>query len=206
MSRSIGSSGSTGFGCSLEELLGLLSVVETLELLEVPVLDPLVELVVLDILDVFVVLEFSLDELSGTVTSVLLEKLLSELETLEFCTELLTALELCGEEDVSLTLTLITVAPEVSDVLLQPVTFAHIIKSDSAAAKNLDFLFIIDHSIKIVFQLISDDCARVCRAMTDLRIVAVKAVVVYFGSLGRGLLFREHRVTKPHDLARNTER
>lgn len=107
-------------------------------------------------LDVLELLELTLSEellellISGELLSVterlgLLETLdepLSELETPELCTELLAVLELCVEEDVSLASTLITVAPDVSDVALQPVRFAHITKSDSAAAKNLDFLFI----------------------------------------------------------------
>ena len=151
----------------------------------------------------------SVELLSVSETLELLEtlELSTELETPELCTELLvvkelTALELCVEEDVKLASTLITVAPEVSDAVLHPVRAAHII-SDSAAAKNLDLPFIEHHSI--LFQLVLNDRARVCRAMTDLGIVAVKAVVVDNGGFGCGLFLRVHRVADTHDLSRNSE-
>lgn len=110
---------------------------------------------VLDVLELLMVVELLsgvgtigsevlLDELTVTGASELLE-VRSELCTELLVEELLTVLELCGEEDTVLVLTLITVLalPEVSDVFLQPVKLAHIIISDSAAAKNLDFLFIV---------------------------------------------------------------
>ena len=168
MRRSIGSSGSTGSGGagSLNELLELLeltlsvvedievsdelSCVETLELL----LDELPELTISDVETAELLLTGEL--LSGAaLEELLLELLPSELEALELCSKLLTAEELavpelCGAEDpLSLKSTLITVAPDVSVVVLQPVRFAHITKSDNAAAKNLDFLFIAHHSITV---------------------------------------------------------
>ena len=147
MSFSIGSSGiigSSGCGCSLEELLSgtelvlsglsldkLLSVVDTLE--EVLSGDETLE-------ELFSVVDALEKTLSGVEV---LEKLLAvvelpvETDVLELREELLTVLE-----DEPLTSTLITLAPpEVSGVFLHPVSPAHI-NSDSAAAKNLNFLFI----------------------------------------------------------------
>ena len=132
-------------------------MLETLELLEVLTDELLSGVDTLELLSLLT----GISEPSG---------LLSELEASELCTELsdeelpealemfevldvpdvLDVLELCVEEDVPLTSTLITVpAPEVSPVLLQPVKFAHIIRSDRAAAKNSDFLFISYHSITV---------------------------------------------------------
>ena len=155
MTRSIGSSGRTGSGSSLEELL--LSVVETLEALldvleklsdellsGVDTLELLISEELLSGVDTSELLTLS-DELS-IVEKTLLEKLLTE--------EPLTALtvsELCMADDPALLApTLITVlVPELSGALLHPVRPAHIITSDSAAAKNLDFLFINYHSITV---------------------------------------------------------
>ena len=215
---SIGSSGSTG-GAGSGSLDELLSGVETLELLELLELllsgvDTLVTEELLSSVDTSGLLKTL--ELSGTETpelleALLLEKLLSVVDALELCAELLaeellTVPELCEENAAELTSTLITVlAPEVSEALLHPVRFTHIIMSDSAAAKNSDFLFIYYHSIMIVFQTVLNDRARVCRVTADLRRVTVKAVVVDHGSFGCGFLFREYRIADAHDLARDTE-
>lgn len=143
---SSGIGGSTGSGCSLEELFSgelllsevvvlliaeeLLSGIETLELMLAEELLSVSK--TLELLPTVDTPEFDVPEL------VLFA-------VLELCV-LLTVLELCGEE-VLLTSTLITLAPpEVSGVFLHPVRPAHII-SDSAAAKNLNLLFIYHYSI-----------------------------------------------------------